>query len=92
MSDHTVKITVSGLVQMVGYRWFAKQQAELLGIRGYVRNCTQGEVEIVAQGKPADLEIFLHQIKTGPSRSRVSRIRREVLEGETRYDAFQIRG
>lgn len=92
MLDHTVKITISGQVQMVGYRWFAKQQAELLGIRGYVRNCVRGEVEIVAQGRPADLEVFIYKLKAGPSRARVSRIWQEVLEGDTRFDTFQIRG
>ncbi len=46
--------TVVGYVQGVGFRYFVVEKAQRLGLRGYVRNRTDGDVEVVAQGtRPA---------------------------------------
>ena len=43
-------IVVNGLVQGVGFRYFTVTQARRLGVRGWVRNCRDGSVELEAQG------------------------------------------
>ncbi|MDD3095943.1 MAG: acylphosphatase [Candidatus Neomarinimicrobiota bacterium] len=91
MNEETVKITISGQVQMVGYRWFAKQQADALGIRGYVRNSSRGDVEIIAKGKISNLENFIEYLRKGPSRARVTKIRREACDEKISFDSFRIR-
>ena len=53
-----VKITVTGLVQGIGYRPFVAELAESCGIGGQVKN-VGGIVKIVAAGKPEALERFL---------------------------------
>ncbi|MDR1916913.1 MAG: acylphosphatase [Synergistaceae bacterium] len=42
---------VSGRVQGVGFRWFAKSRADELGLSGWVRNLPDGAVELVFQGE-----------------------------------------
>ncbi|MDZ7797599.1 MAG: acylphosphatase [Candidatus Marinimicrobia bacterium] len=76
MSFKILKIVISGRVQMVGFRWFAKQQADILGIRGYVRNTSRGNVEILAEGNEKDLNTFIDYLRKGPSRARVDDIKR----------------
>lgn len=43
-------IVFSGYVQGVGFRYHAKYKAEALGLTGYVRNCSDGSVEMEAEG------------------------------------------
>lgn len=79
------------MVQMVGYRWFAKQQADLLKINGYVRNTLRGDVEILAQAKDDDLQIFIDHLRIGPSRARVDKLVKEPVEENKIYKEFNIR-
>ena len=82
---------VYGQVQMVGYRWFAKQWADMCYIKGHVKNTSRGDVEILAQGNEDDIEIYIEHLKIGPSRSRVNRVTREVVRDEKTYNEFNIR-
>lgn len=45
------RFVVYGRVQGVGFRYFTWKEAERIGIKGTVRNCVDGSVEIVAEGK-----------------------------------------
>ncbi|NIR60559.1 MAG: acylphosphatase, partial [Gammaproteobacteria bacterium] len=47
---------ITGMVQGVGFRWWTRSQAEALGLRGTVRNCADGSVEVVAAGEVGALE------------------------------------
>jgi len=76
---------------MVGYRWYAKQHADLLKIKGYVRNIARGEVEILAQGNNDDIRTYIDYLKQGPSRARVDKITNEPHDEEKRYQQFSIR-
>lgn len=76
---------------MVGYRWFAKQQADILQIKGFVRNIGRGEVEILAQGKSTDIQTYIEYLKQGPSRARVEKIVNEQINSEKIYQQFSIR-
>lgn len=65
---------IHGRVQGVGFRWWARVQAERLGLRGTVRNERDGSVAIVAAGDEAALDSFLSLLEEGPSAARVDRI------------------
>src|SRR2546430_9047566 len=65
---------VRGRVQGVGYRYFALEAAERLGVTGYVRNLATGEVEVHAEAEEATLEIFKQQLERGPRMSRVTAV------------------
>lgn len=67
---------VTGRVQGVGYRWWARAQATRLGVTGTVRNADDGSVLVQARGSDhalAELERLLGQ---GPPHARVAQVER----------------
>jgi acylphosphatase len=86
----TKKISVSGFVQMVGYRWYAKQKADICKIKGYVRNTPRGDVDIVAQGSAEDINTFIDYLKLGPSKARVEKVISSDVTNEKNYHDFNI--
>ena len=69
-----VHVIVSGLVQGVGYRYFALATAHSLGISGWVRNCADGTVELEAQSGHRAMREFLRQLESGNEWSRVRNV------------------
>jgi len=66
-------ITVSGMVQGVGYRYFARDNARLNSICGWVANSANGDVELEIQGDESSIENFLKILKAGPQSSKAPR-------------------
>ena len=69
-----VHILVSGRVQGVGYRASAYEKAASLGLSGWVRNTTDGDVEILAEGSAAEITAFIEWCGRGPRWARVDRL------------------
>ncbi|RIX84218.1 acylphosphatase [Acidovorax cavernicola] len=67
-------LTVSGLVQGVGYRWSMVQAAQRLGVRGWVRNRRAGHVEALVAGEAAAVEALVHWARQGPAGARVDAV------------------
>ena len=65
---------VRGRVQGVGFRWFVRERARRLGVRGWVRNRPDGSVEIEAAGEPDSLEALRTFLGEGPTGAHVSAI------------------
>lgn len=85
-----LNIAVYGVVQGVFFRASTKQEADRLGVHGFVRNEPDGSVYIEAEATEAVLEQFVTWCKHGPPRARVDEC--VVLEGELReYDRFEVR-
>jgi acylphosphatase len=82
---------ISGDVQGVGYRAFARRYARTLGLVGYARNLADGVVEVVAEGPRELLERLLAELRRGPISADVSDVRIEwgIATGE--YQTFSIR-
>ena len=72
MTDVGVHIVVTGLVQGVGFRYFAARCADRLGVAGRVRNLPDGAVEIEAEGPRSLLEEFIDEVRIGPRAARVT--------------------
>ena len=72
------KYIISGRVQGVGYRFFAERVANELGLRGYVKNLWDGNVEAYAIGEEAQLEEFRRQLAEGPRMGRVAGVQESV--------------
>ena len=84
-------ITVIGHVQGLGYREFVRQKAGVLGIKGYVKNLRNGNVEIVAHGEEKKLDEFLKLCKRGPIGAAVSEIKSEEDSSDEEHEYFDIR-
>ena len=77
-------LTVRGRVQGVGFRWFAKEEAESRGLSGFARNREDGSVEVEAEGDPEAVDAFVERLRSGPPASRVESI--DVTTVEPRGD------
>jgi acylphosphatase len=82
---------VSGWVQGVGFRDFVIRKALSLGLRGYTRNDSSGDVEVLAQGKRAALEQLLYLLRRGPSAAKVSDVRVQWGQPTEYFSGFHIR-
>jgi acylphosphatase len=86
----TVRLLISGRVQGVGYREWARRQALALGLDGWVRNLRDGCVEAVAQGEDAAVAELIERANRGPSSARVQHI--DVSDGElASASGFEVR-
>jgi len=85
------RIVVSGLVQGVGYRYFAARTARAYGLTGWVKNRVDGAVEVEAEGEKSVLHAFVKELRLGPPSSRVSALDLEELPPGEGYDDFDIR-
>ena len=86
----TLNMKITGKVQGVGFRFFVLQQAQKLGINGWVSNKSNGDVEALAQGEKADLELFIAKVKQGPAFSRVEDVSLNWVNEADKYFVFEI--
>ena len=85
----TWRMTVYGRVQGVGYRAACADVAIELGVRGWVRNRTDGTVEVMARGTAGQLEALRNWMASGPPAAHVLRV--DVEPGEGDFAAFDFR-
>lgn len=81
---------VTGTVQGVGFRWWARKSAAALGLRGTVRNASDGSVELQVEGPADDLERFEEQLRSGPRSARVAQLQRAEPGHDPLPAGFQI--
>jgi acylphosphatase len=77
---------------MVGFRMFAEQQGASRELLGWVRNCTDGSVEVLVEGPEGDVKDFLSALHRGPAAARVGSF--EVTEADSagRLEPFRAGG
>ena len=83
---------ISGRVQGVGFRFFAEREANRLGLRGYVRNLSDGSVEAYAVGEPDFLELFRTRLAEGPRAANVMQIEESDQPVNRQCASFRIEG
>ncbi|MCC7154645.1 MAG: acylphosphatase [Bryobacterales bacterium] len=62
---------VRGNVQGVGFRAFVSRHAQKIGVRGWVRNTGEGDVEVLAMGTSSQLDELAGYLRHGPMLSLV---------------------
>lgn len=87
----TVRVRVHGRVQGVWYRGTAAGEAERLGLHGWVRNRSDGSVELLLQGDAARVEEMLAWCRVGPPVGNVTRLDVDDAERDDALSDFQIR-
>lgn len=86
------RFRVSGRVQGVGYRYFAYQWAGQLQVTGYVRNLSDGDVDVYAIGTLGQLERFKQKLLQGPMMARVTHLDESPASVDPDYKQFCIEG
>ena len=87
----TIHAIVSGHVQGVGFRWSCREQAEILGLTGEVRNLADGTVEVLAQGRADAVARLIVWLYRGPRWSEVADVRvTDLGPGTLRLDGFRM--
>ncbi len=77
-----VRLRITGRVQGVNYRASAQDEADRLGVSGWVRNERDGSVAAYAQGDDAAVDAFVAWCRRGPPSARVAAV--DVQEEEPR--------
>jgi len=85
----TKRYIVRGRVQGVGFRDFVRRQASALGVTGWVRNMSDGNVEVLAMGSPSQLSDLAGYLHTGPMLSEVRGVD-EIEAAPIRAKGFSI--
>lgn len=70
-AERALRIRIIGRVQGVGFRFATGEQAQRLGLRGWVRNRGDGSVEILAAGDPSACDALIAWARHGPPGARV---------------------
>ena len=90
MALSAVHIVVHGMVQGVGFRFYVREHAVSLGVKGWIRNCSDRTVEIHAECEKEVLLDFIKLVEKGPTFGRVTKLVKHWTEPEGIYDCFMI--
>jgi acylphosphatase len=85
----TRRLRIHGRVQGVFYRGWSVAAARALGLRGWVRNRSDGSVEMLVQGEAAQVEEMIARCRAGPPAARVERIEAAEEDEEAPRDFEQ---
>ena len=83
-------IIVFGVVQGVGFRFFAVRKAHEYGLKGWVRNTYEGTVESEVEGEKSLILDYIEDLKAGPGGAGVENVKVEWKTFQNKYQDFQI--
>ena len=85
---------VKGRVQGVGFRWFVHREAAEIGLRGWVKNTDEGDVEVLAAGDEQQIAELRGSLQKGSRGSRVDAVIEHALEEREgdKLETFEIEG
>ncbi len=82
---------VTGRVQGVGFRNFTQARARRLGVRGWVRNESDGSVRLEAEGPRDALESLAEAVRQGPRMAEVQEVKAEWTDATGDFASFRVR-
>ncbi len=91
MAVKRARCFISGRVQGVNFRYYTRQQAERLGLTGWVRNLFDGRVEALFEGEEEAVERMLAWCRHGPPAARVEEVDVRWEEPQGDLKGFKIR-
>ena len=83
-------LLITGRVQRVAYRAFAREEATLRGVRGWVRNRDDGRVEAEVEGEQAMVDAFVESLKQGPPLARIDHVEVQWMTANGQDASFRI--
>ena len=87
----TVRLSITGRVQGVGFRESMRVVAHALEINGWVRNCDDGSVEAITQGNEYAIEQLVAWCHNGPPGANVKFVTADLVESPETFIAFTRR-
>ena len=84
------RFLIYGRVQGVGFRYFTWNEAQKIGVLGFVRNLWDGSVEVIACGSEAQIETFSAWLHHGPRTAKVTQVFVEDYLSEQEFTEFQV--
>ncbi|MEK6826040.1 MAG: acylphosphatase [Nanoarchaeota archaeon] len=85
-----IRILIVGKVISIFFRAFIKENAEQLGLTGWVRNTKDGSVEAVFEGQEQSIEKIIRICKKGPPLARIDDIKITEEKPENKFKSFEI--
>ena len=82
---------ISGVVQGVSYRASTRQQAQRLGVAGWVRNLQDGRVEAVVQGPGDKVDDLIRWCRQGPPAAKVEKVDVTWEKAADEFQRFDVR-
>ena len=90
MAEIARHLSIKGRVQGVFFRAWARDQADRLGVKGWVRNCPDGHVEAHVEGESGAVEQMIDGLREGPPSAEVENVR--IWEVDSfEYENFEVR-
>lgn len=91
MAVKRIRAVIKGRVQGVFFRAYTQEEAQRLGLVGWVRNRSDGDVETVAEGEEEQVEQLISWLHQGPPAARVSGVEISSEEPQRDLRSFAIR-
>ena len=86
----TRKLTVSGLVQRVGFRWSTMALANKMNIPGTVKNNSDGTVTIYLQSTPDKIDHFIEKLPSASGFAHIENIDQESVQNVEQMHDFHV--
>jgi acylphosphatase len=87
----TLRLSIVGAVQGVGFRYAMLREAERLAVAGWVRNRVDGSVEALVQGDAAAVDALVAWARRGPPAARVLEVRASAQPDAQKHSGFELR-
>ncbi len=85
------RLLISGIVQGVGFRYWAVRESAAFSVTGYVRNLYDGSVEAVLEGPRDDVTSFERVLRQGPPYGRIRRVDGIDEEPRGEFASFDVK-
>lgn len=89
MALYAAKVIVRGKVEDVSFRSFTKRNADILGLKGFIRN-HDGKLEAVIEGDKDQIETLIEAMRSGPEKAIVKKVDIEWMPHTGMYGDFKI--
>jgi len=90
MGNIRIHLIIEGRVQMVWFRDSTRREAVTLGVFGWVRNRTNGTVEVLAEGPENNVKKLVSWCHHGPSAAKVQRVHETPEEWKGEFNSFDV--
>lgn len=91
MDEIAISVRVTGKVQGVWFRGWTRQIALARGLRGWVRNDTDGSVAVLLIGQEDAVTGMLRELQSGPPAARVGQVKADTTDVQDMPPGFEVR-